>query len=66
MRSLDYFLLLRGLMFLEAILVFVIRISPTSNQQRATNDIRTNSRRSSSTVRAPLWVLAFLYPLKSP
>jgi hypothetical protein len=29
----DYFLLIRGIEFLEARLVFVVRISPTSNQQ---------------------------------
>jgi hypothetical protein len=32
--SLEHFLLIRGVEFLEAILIFVVRISPTSNQQQ--------------------------------
>jgi hypothetical protein len=32
---LNYFLLIRGLKFLGASLIFIIRISPTSNQQAA-------------------------------
>lgn len=66
---LDYFLLIKDIKFLEAILVFVIRVSPTGNQQpatgnqqRSTNNIRNNSKQQEE----QQWALAFLYPLKSP
>ena len=63
---LDYLVLIRGIEFIGGeSLIFLIRISPTGNQQPATAASRAAAI-GGAAVAPFLGALAFTYPLKSP
>ena len=65
MISSDYFLLIRGIKFLGAMLIFVVKIYPSSNQKTATATTAAKVT-AGGTAATFLRTLTFIYPLKSP
>ena len=76
--SLDYFLLIRGVKFLGTSLIFVIRVSPTSNQQPPAAAVGrgggggerrrggVGAAAAAAAAVTSLRALTFIYPLKRP
>ena len=68
--SLDYLLLIRGLKFLGANLIFAVKMSNlyllNKPQSTATNQQEPTTTNYKHPLPKPSWVLAFICPLKSP